>query len=115
MSNPLKSKFILLALLLWATGCQEALKPRVTLANVVSGVPGEALQTKPPQGRTPADLNSLPDTALGRLSDYSAEFTYDLRYAPNNNFMGETVYNCSYCNTLVKTARALISAKSEMM
>ncbi|MGB5190272.1 M15 family metallopeptidase [Robiginitalea sp.] len=57
-------------------------------------------------------LKSLPDTAFVRLSDYSTEFSFDLRYATENNFMKTRVYDCPKCYTRAITARALIAANS---
>ncbi|MBC2840289.1 M15 family metallopeptidase [Robiginitalea sp. SC105] len=61
----------------------------------------------------PPSLESLPDTAFIRLADYSDGFSYDLRYATNNNFLEEAVYPCGECYTRVKTARALLDANRE--
>ena len=60
-------------------------------------------------------LPQLPDTAFIRLSDYSRDFGFDLRYATENNFLKAAVYPCAECYTRVKTARALISANDELM
>ena len=68
-------------------------------------------------GQQPAlpELQSLPDTAFVRLSDYSPDFSYDLRYATIDNFMEEAVYECPKCYTRAGTARALIAANREFM
>lgn len=58
-------------------------------------------------------LEQLPDTAFIRLVDYSDQFSYDLRYAGVNNFLGEAVYDCGECYLRVNTARALIQANQE--
>ena len=42
-------------------------------------------------------LASLTDTAFVRLSDYSTGFSFDLRYATENNFMKTRVYECPKC------------------
>jgi D-alanyl-D-alanine dipeptidase len=115
MPNPLKFTCLLLALLLWAAGCREAFKSG--LSEVPAGVSpsGKALESQTVQRHKATELQSLPDTAFVRLSDYSADFSYDLRYATTNNFMGEVVYDCPKCYTRVKTARALIAANLEFM
>lgn len=59
-----------------------------------------------------AALEDLPDTAFVRLSDYSTEFSFDLRYATENNFMKTRVYDCPKCYTRAVTARALIAANA---
>lgn len=58
-------------------------------------------------------LEGLPDTTFIRLADYSPDFSYDLRYATENNFMKAAVYPCAECYTRVKTARALLAANAE--
>ena len=79
--------------------------------------PGKA----PPREAYPAkvtnipELGSLPDTTIVRLSDYSPDFSYDLKYATEDNFMGKRVYDCPKCYTRVRTARALIAANREFM
>jgi D-alanyl-D-alanine dipeptidase len=60
-----------------------------------------------------APLASLMDTTFIRLADYSDGFAYDLRYATDNNFLKEKVYDCAECYTRVKTAKALITANEE--
>ena len=60
-----------------------------------------------------APLASLIDTTFIRLADYSDGFAYDLRYATDNNFLKEKVYDCAECYTRVKTAKALITANEE--
>lgn len=59
-------------------------------------------------------LSSLPDTLFVRLADYSQGFAYDLRYATENNFLKEKVYDCAECYTRVKTAKALLAANAEL-
>lgn len=58
-------------------------------------------------------LASLIDTTFIRLADYSDDFAYDLRYATDNNFLKEKVYDCAECYTRVKTAKALMTANEE--
>ena len=110
-----KPTLFLLALLLWATGCREPVTSPARQAStgvIAPGDPGQDADTRQPDV---PDLLSLPDTAFVRLSDYSREFSYDLRYATKDNFMEEAVYDCPKCYTRVKTARALIAANREFM
>lgn len=58
-------------------------------------------------------LTSLKDTTFVRLADYSDGFDYDLRYATDNNFLKEKVYDCAECYTRVKTVKALLMANEE--
>lgn len=73
--------------------------------------PAPPIQVDP--GQPP--LESLPDTAFVRLSDYSPDFSYDLRYATEDNFLETAVYECPKCYTRARTARALIAANKELM
>lgn len=60
-------------------------------------------------------LSKLADTTFVRLSDYSADFAYDLRYATTNNFLKAKVYDCAECYTRAKTAKALITANEDFI
>lgn len=65
-----------------------------------------------PEKAIPA-LSSLSDTLFVRLADYSDGFAFDMRYATENNFLKEKVYDCAECYTRVKTAKALLAANAE--
>lgn len=58
----------------------------------------------------PIPLTSLADSTFIRLADYNDGFAYDMRYATDNNFLKEKVYDCAECYTRVKTAKALLAA-----
>lgn len=61
----------------------------------------------------PIPLTSLADSTFIRLADYSDGFAYDMRYATDNNFLKEQVYDCAECYLRVKTAKALLAANSD--
>jgi D-alanyl-D-alanine dipeptidase len=61
----------------------------------------------------PLSLESLADSTFIRLADYSDGFGYDMRYATENNFLKEKVYDCAECYTRVKTAKALLAANTD--
>lgn len=63
--------------------------------------------------KTFRSFEGLADTTFVRLADFSDGFVYDLRYATENNFLKEKVYDCSECYTRAKTAKALIAANSD--
>ncbi len=73
--------------------------------------------TVSPEEDTPnlKSFDGLADTTFVRLADYSDQFSYDLRYATENNFLKARVYDCAECYTRVKTAKALIEANKEFM
>ena len=48
--------------------------------------------------------------ALVDLSDLSTEFAYEIRYATDQNFIGEVLYDCSKCLLQSEVAEALLNA-----
>lgn len=58
-------------------------------------------------------LNGLVDSTFVRLADFSDGFAYDMRYATDNNFLKEKVYDCAECYTRVKTVKALLAANKD--
>ncbi len=60
-------------------------------------------------------FDGLADTTFVRLADYNNDFSYDMRYATENNFLKAKVYDCAECYTRVKTAKALIKANISFM
>ncbi|MDM9632588.1 M15 family metallopeptidase [Robiginitalea aurantiaca] len=109
-----KIGLFLLCVLLSLSSCRD-LSERV----VDSGLEETEIQVLPTttseSGKTLPSLASLPDTAFVRLSDYSSDFSFDLRYATENNFMNTRVYDCPKCYTRAITARALIEANAAFM
>lgn len=82
--------------------------------------PREAIETidtvskkKATDSKTFRSFEGLADTTFVRLADFSDGFAYDLRYATENNFLEEKVYECAECYTRVKTAKALLAANAE--
>ncbi len=74
------------------------------IKNIDSITTVEPLQNEGPS------LITLSDTLFIRLADYSEGFAYDMRYATDNNFLKEKVYDCAECYTRVITAKALLAA-----
>jgi len=77
----------------------------------------ETIGTIPTKNTEPEKLfrsfEGLADTTFIRLADFSDGFAYDLRYATDNNFLKEKVYECAECYTRVKTAKALLAANTD--
>lgn len=48
--------------------------------------------------------------SLVNLSEISSLFSYDIRYASSNNFVGEKLYECEMCLLRPEVAEALIKA-----
>lgn len=62
------------------------------------------------------DFNSfVSDTAFVKLSDYSSDFAYDMKYATEDNFLHAKVYDCASCFLRFKTVRALIAANDKFI
>lgn len=57
-------------------------------------------------------LQGIPDSSFVRIADYSEDFSYDMRYATDNNFLKKKVYPCAECYVRAKTAKALIKANT---
>ncbi len=70
----------------------------------------KVLEQKTTETKTFRSFEKLADTTFVRLADFSGGFSYDLRYATENNFLKEKVYDCAECYTRVKTAKALLAA-----
>lgn len=47
---------------------------------------------------------------LVRLKELSSEFTYEIRYASTNNFLGKPLYDCDECLLQQEVAEALLEA-----
>lgn len=56
----------------------------------------------------------LPDSAFVALRQLG-DFAYDLRYATDNNFMGEAVYPCGDCWLRYEAAQALLKAQELLL
>ncbi|MDI9312835.1 MAG: D-alanyl-D-alanine dipeptidase [Limnohabitans sp.] len=56
------------------------------------------------------DNKTSADTSFVNLRELSKDFVYDLKYASNDNFLKQKVYDCSECYLRKNTAEALIKA-----
>lgn len=82
------------------------------LPSGTSPMPERRAETSAAAEPGPVPLERLADTAFVRLADYSDAFSYEMRYATENNFLKAVVYPCAECYTRVKTAQALIKANA---
>ena len=55
-------------------------------------------------------VETVSDTTFVNLKNYSNDFFYDLKYATEDNFLKEAVYDCDECYLRLKTVNALIIA-----
>ena len=54
---------------------------------------------------------SLPaQNSLVNMATLSSEFSYEIRYATPDNFIGETLYDCASCLLQPEVAEALLKA-----
>lgn len=60
-------------------------------------------------------LEAVHDTVFVRLASYSNDFSYDLKYATEDNFLKAKVYPCAECYTRAITAKALLKANEEFI
>lgn len=49
-------------------------------------------------------------TTLTNMEEVSTEFAYEVRYATDNNFIGEVLYDCSACLLQPEVAEAIVAA-----
>ncbi len=122
------------SILLWGYGCEEVSRTlglsrsagdRPEVVEVEKSTPGipdsstvkEELTGLPIGNETgeQVPLDSLPDTAFVRLADYSEDFSFDLKYAGEQNFLKKAVYECGECYVRANTARALLAANAEFL
>lgn len=108
----LRKTFILVALLLIAIACKKEPSKQVP---GVTATPESETETPESRSDWPVSLERLPDTAFVRLTDYSSDFVYDMKYATADNFLNEVVYDCPECYTRVSTAKALIEVNKAFM
>jgi D-alanyl-D-alanine dipeptidase len=59
--------------------------------------------------------NTIADSTFVNLSNYSADFVYDMRYATSDNFLKSKVYDCPVCYLRLKTVKALIEANQKFI
>ena len=53
------------------------------------------------------------DTSFVSLKKYDAFFVYDMRYATENNFLKQKLYDCDECYLRLKTVKLLIEANND--
>ena len=59
--------------------------------------------------------DTVVDSTFVNLKDYSTAFVYDMRYATENNFLKEKVYDCAECYLRLKTVKALVNANEAFL
>lgn len=54
----------------------------------------------------------ISQSTLINMSSVSSEFSYEIRYATPNNFIGETLYKCAVCMLQPEVTESLLKANS---
>ena len=112
--HPLKNAFLTGLSLFSLIACrQEAAKEKQPL-NKPQGTEMAVPVSEITQPLAFKDLADIADTTFVHLADYSDAFSYELRYATENNFLKTKVYECAECYTRAKTAKALLAANAEL-
>lgn len=57
----------------------------------------------------------IPDSTFVDLKAYSVDFVYDMKYATEDNFLKQKVYDCASCFLRLKTVKALIKANEQFI
>ena len=111
----IKKWLFTIGILFLLAGCKDKVsKKEVNLASPAQKMVVDTLKKKPDTVKT-RSFEGIADTTFVRLTDYSDDFAYDLRYATENNFLKTKVYECAECYTRAKTAKALIEANKAFM
>lgn len=58
---------------------------------------------------------TINDTTFVSLKKMSSDFVYDMKYATNDNFLKQAVYDCPECYLRQKTITSLIEANKEFI
>ncbi|TVZ51612.1 M15 family metallopeptidase [Dokdonia sp. Hel_I_53] len=64
-------------------------------------------------GATFFAFQSDQESPLINVDQFASEFAYDVRYATDDNFLKQTVYDCVQCLLIPEVAKALVSANDE--
>lgn len=65
--------------------------------------------------KTVSAITTINDTTFVSLKEMSSDFVYDMKYATNDNFLKQKVYDCAECYLRHKTVLSLIEANKEFI
>jgi len=71
----------------------------------------ETVKLKAERKKLSEILISLPDSAFVDLTSFTRLFVFDMKYATNENFLKDKVYDCPTCVVRVETAKGLVKAE----
>lgn len=116
---------LLLGLALALTGCtlRPAGTPKITETPAVTAAPTESPaptpsptpEPSPEPTPSPTPLADLADDELVRVSDYAPDIIIDLRYATQDNFTGQVIYDFDEAYLRCGTLKKLIEVQAELM
>lgn len=64
-------------------------------------------------GNSIAIYDGINDSSFVKLTDFSSDFIFDMKYATEDNFLKSKVYDCEECYLRLKTIKNLIQANEE--
>ena len=67
------------------------------------------------KGNSIAMYEGISDTTFVKLTDFGSDFVLDMKYATNDNFLKQKVYDCADCYLRLKTIKFLKEANAEFM
>jgi len=85
-------------------------KPKAVIAQVKSNDTAIIQETTTELGQI-----SIHDTTFVSIKDFSSDFIFDLKYASDDNFLHQRVYDCAECFLRYGTVKKLINANSEFI
>lgn len=64
-------------------------------------------------GNSIAIYDGINDSSFVKLTDFTTDFLFDMKYATEENFLKSKVYDCAECYLRLKTIKNLIQANEE--
>ena len=72
-----------------------------------------ALKNNYLSGNSIAIFEGISDTTFVKLKKFSSDFEFDMKYATEDNFLKQKVYDCDECYLRLKTIKFLMDANAE--
>ena len=118
MKFPIINSMLISSFLLFSCSVQktklEAIEKPIAISNgIVKST--NSISTISSSKISEPKLNTIADSTFVNLSNYSADFVYDMRYATSDNFLKSKVYDCPVCYLRLKTVKALIEANQKFI
>lgn len=104
-------KYLYLFLIASLFACSKSIVKN-TLAHSTEAIENKTVHKKETLENNLQEVN---DTIFVNLKDYSQDFVFDMKYATDDNFLKEKVYDCAECYLRLKTVKALIEANESFL